>query len=305
MKPRVGPAIIGMSSVLAGVPGLPYLTLTTGRVAIEQGRVPDDKGTPRPFQAGEDDDIAGGLSPSSSVLLQKPDELEVDSDELEGDIEESDEEQDVDTFGQLTMSKLTVPVGLGDILRTGIPPAPEMTKESGLIRRTTIGPSRTSPSLVRTKFRSRILNQRASSPSASTPSLHRSDTLGSSPAQEDLAQRIDPVIAEQLLRGHYCRSEVQFVLALESISSRLLVVPKLAVSVFHAPASHSTYIFYHHIELQRVSALRAELTGLNHKLPAEVSEYSEFSLTLLSVFIRRSTSPCGHLTLTPRTTVKE
>jgi hypothetical protein len=242
VKPRIGPAIIGMSSVLAGVPGLPHLTLTTGRVAIEQGRVPDDKGAPRPFQAGDDDDVAGGLSPSSSILLQKPEELEVDSDELEGDIEESDEEQDVDTFGQSTMSKLTVPLDLKNILRTGISPAPEMTKQSGLVRRTTIGPSRTSPSLVRTKIRSRILNQRASSPSASTPSLHRSDTLGSSPTQEDLTQRIDPLIAEQLLRGHYCRSEVQFVLALESISNRLLVVPKLAVSVFHASTSYFTNV---------------------------------------------------------------
>ncbi|KAI0375002.1 kinase-like protein [Pilatotrama ljubarskyi] len=51
-----------------------------------------------------------------------------------------------------------------------------------------------------------------------------------------------------LLRSHYCSSEVQFILALENICNKLLVVPKPA----------------------RVSALRAELTGLNHMLPAEV-----------------------------------
>ncbi|KAF7338285.1 Phosphatidylinositol 4-kinase [Mycena venus] len=51
-----------------------------------------------------------------------------------------------------------------------------------------------------------------------------------------------------LLRSQYCRSEIQFLLTLENISNRLLVVPKPA----------------------RVSALRAELTALNHKLPAEV-----------------------------------
>lgn len=231
MKPRIGPAIIGMSSLLAGAPGLPQLTLTTGRVAIEQGRIPDDKGIPQPFQAGDDDDVAGGLSPSSSILLPKPEELEVDSDELEEDIEESDEEQDVDTFGQSTMSKLAVPIDLKSIDRAATLPPPEVKKQkqSNLVRRTTIGPSRTSPALVRAEFRSRILHQRASSPSASSPSLH---TLTSNPTQEDITQRIDPLIAEQLLRGHYCRSEVQFVLALESISNRLLVVPKLAVSVF-------------------------------------------------------------------------
>jgi hypothetical protein len=42
--------------------------------------------------------------------------------------------------------------------------------------------------------------------------------------------------------------QVLFLLMLESISNRLLVVPKPA----------------------RVSALRAELTALNHQLPAEV-----------------------------------
>lgn len=43
--------------------------------------------------------------------------------------------------------------------------------------------------------------------------------------------------------------QVQFLLTLENISNRLLVVPRPA----------------------RVSALRAELTALNHKLPAEVN----------------------------------
>jgi phosphatidylinositol 4-kinase len=52
-----------------------------------------------------------------------------------------------------------------------------------------------------------------------------------------------------LLRSHYCRSEIRFLLLLEDISNRLLVIPKPA----------------------RVSALRAELTGINHNLPAEVS----------------------------------
>lgn len=42
--------------------------------------------------------------------------------------------------------------------------------------------------------------------------------------------------------------QIQFLLALENISNRLLVVPRPA----------------------RVSALRAELTAMNHKLPAEV-----------------------------------
>ncbi|EPQ29592.1 uncharacterized protein PFL1_02811 [Pseudozyma flocculosa PF-1] len=52
----------------------------------------------------------------------------------------------------------------------------------------------------------------------------------------------------RLLRSNYCRAQTQFLLTLQDISARLLLLPKPA----------------------RLSALRAELTALNHKLPAEV-----------------------------------
>ncbi|KAI9251555.1 hypothetical protein BY458DRAFT_536138 [Sporodiniella umbellata] len=53
---------------------------------------------------------------------------------------------------------------------------------------------------------------------------------------------------KMLLRSNYFRSEIQFVLALVDIAMRLVIVPKEA----------------------RMSALHAELTLLNHNLPAEV-----------------------------------
>lgn len=56
---------------------------------------------------------------------------------------------------------------------------------------------------------------------------------------EDPLLRIDPTIQAQLLRGHYCRSEVQFVLQLESIANRLLVVPKLAVRTVDVPGLYA------------------------------------------------------------------
>lgn len=57
-------------------------------------------------------------------------------------------------------------------------------------------------------------------------------------------------------------SQVQFLLGLETIANRLLVVPRPA----------------------RVSALRAELTNLNHKLPAEVS-FNAPRLTCILLYI--------------------
>lgn len=53
---------------------------------------------------------------------------------------------------------------------------------------------------------------------------------------------------KSLLRSNYFRSEMQFLLALVDIATRLVIVPKEA----------------------RMSALHAELTLLNHNLPAEV-----------------------------------
>ena len=57
--------------------------------------------------------------------------------------------------------------------------------------------------------------------------------------------------------------QVQFILALENICNKLLVVPKPA----------------------RVSALRAELTGLNHMLPAEASPIRGFAHKALTSFL--------------------
>lgn len=51
-----------------------------------------------------------------------------------------------------------------------------------------------------------------------------------------------------LLRSNYCKVQTQFLLSLQDISARLLLLPKPA----------------------RLSALRAELTALNHKLPSDV-----------------------------------
>ncbi|KAI5453294.1 Phosphatidylinositol 4-kinase pik1alpha (PI4-kinase)(PtdIns-4-kinase) [Naganishia albida] len=89
-------------------------------------------------------------------------------------------------------------------------------------------------------------------PFSSVPTLgqtSRRDTLFMPmPSADMLLATYDVEAQRQLLRSHYCRSEFRFLSALEDISNRLLVIPKPA----------------------RISALRAELTSLNHNLPAEV-----------------------------------
>jgi hypothetical protein len=82
--------------------------------------------------------------------------------------------------------------------------------------------------------------------SASARRMHSADRA---PPADALLATYSLDAQRQLLRSHFCRSEIRFLLLLEDISNRLLVIPKPA----------------------RVSALRAELTSLNHNLPAEVS----------------------------------
>lgn len=155
-----------------------------------------------------------------------------------------------------------------------------------LLHRNSLHPSHTSPSLVETPRMASTVdlpspnaasgsNKVPSSPlrrqalksmtsSATTPRLghpapfssvptlgqtSRQDTLFMPmPSAEMLLATYDIEAQRQLLRSHYCRSEFRFLSALEDISNRLLVIPKPA----------------------RISALRAELTSLNHNLPAEV-----------------------------------
>ncbi|GMK54237.1 hypothetical protein CspeluHIS016_0108230 [Cutaneotrichosporon spelunceum] len=90
-------------------------------------------------------------------------------------------------------------------------------------------------------------------PYHSVPELSRSSPTprgygARTSSSEALLQQYSLDAQSKLLRSHYCRSEIRFLLHLEDISNRLLVIPKPA----------------------RISALRAELTSLNHNLPAEV-----------------------------------
>jgi phosphatidylinositol 4-kinase B len=224
VKPRIAPAIVGIAAVLAGTPGMPQSSMTIGLVAIEQGRVTDDFRESRPFHATDDADYVAHIpGPSISPPANQSPESDGGDDEAQ-----SSEEEDVDTFGRTsTMAKLILPPDL----------KPEkMSLQDGPLRRTfslsrkTAVAAMTSPALVR-KRTSRTMGNLQSPPSQSTPSL----SLGTSITQphqnvvDAILQHLDPVTQSQLLQSHYCRSEVQFLLTLESISNRLLVVPKLAV----------------------------------------------------------------------------
>ncbi|GLB34940.1 putative PI3 PI4-kinase family protein [Lyophyllum shimeji] len=232
VKPNLEPALVGMGLVLAGAPGMPQVTAIMGEVAIEQGRMEERTHEYRSVEA-QDDDIALGLG-SSQVYAQNG-----------MDDDEADDSPDTDDTH-------TSPV-----IHIDDPPKP-----GTLARRRTVGAAQTVPALplhLRTVRRSRasedplgqLDGDRVDFPYLSSPSITSAQPTPRSAATnraDALLEKYDTQSQAQLLRGHYCRSEVQFLLSLENICNRLLVIPRPA----------------------RVSALRAELTALNHKLPAEV-----------------------------------
>ncbi|KAH0830583.1 kinase-like protein [Lanmaoa asiatica] len=233
VKPRVEPALVGIGLVLAGVPAMPALTEVMGEVALQQGRADDDGVNLRSVEA--DDDLARGI-PSNA-----------DSGE---DDDNPSEKPDNENTGE------------SELAPANNTEKCTLTQSISRSQRTIIA-AQTSPALVhlRNVHRSRLsedpLDQQDSPPGRVSGAYQSSPSISSSPsllkqnviaAADALLQRYDIQSQSHLLRSQYCRSEVLFLLTLESISNRLLVVPKPA----------------------RVSALRAELTALNHQLPAEV-----------------------------------
>ncbi|KAF8077933.1 kinase-like domain-containing protein [Lyophyllum atratum] len=224
VKHHLEPTLVGIGSILAGAPGMPRLTGIMGEVAIEQGRMEENIHTFRSVES-QDDDIALGLSPSQVYR-------------------ENDDSPDTD-----------------DTHVPHVPHIDDPPKPGTSGRRRTVGAAQTVPALplhLRNIRRSRAsedplgqLDAGINVPYLSSPSITSARPTPRSAAvnpADTLLGTYDTQSQVQLLRGHYCRSEVQFLLSLENICNRLLVIPRPA----------------------RVSALRAELTALNHKLPAEV-----------------------------------
>ncbi|KAF9264648.1 kinase-like protein [Marasmius fiardii PR-910] len=227
IKSHIEPAVVGIGMVLAGAPASPRLTEVMGEVAVEQGRI-EEVGTEMRSIESQEDDV-----PSGSKLAL-----------------EENSEDDNDTDGHEIESVQDNPTTT---------PSEFLVNSS---RRVTAGPSQTVPSLplhLQNIRRSRnsedplgqLDSDSISTPYQSSPSLPSRPVLtrmSSNNYADTLLQTYDIQSQVRLLKSHYCRSEVRFILALENIANRLLVVPRPA----------------------RVSALRAELTSLNHKLPAEV-----------------------------------
>ncbi|KAG9023147.1 Phosphatidylinositol 4-kinase pik1alpha (PI4-kinase)(PtdIns-4-kinase) [Tulasnella sp. JGI-2019a] len=236
VKPRFEPALVGISAILAGAPGMPAMTIAVGKWAIDQGRIDDDAADARRMLSSTDDD-AISPAPSTSSLVDSTAKAALD------DSDDSDQGSPPST----ALIHPTPSVSTGPSI---IPPPANIERK--------IVPAQTTPYLPLHMQFSKPLSSRTTDPfgqfdhslaSSSTPSISNRSTLTrSTTGSLPILEKYDPLYQSQLLRSNYARSEVNFIRGLEAISNRLLVVPKPA----------------------RVSALRAELTALNNSLPAEV-----------------------------------
>ncbi|RXW20743.1 hypothetical protein EST38_g5111 [Candolleomyces aberdarensis] len=239
IKHHPEPVIIGIGALLAGVPAMPQLTKYMGQIAIDQGRAEDETNHRGISQAKSEDDFAPiQSSPSQSI-----------ADYDEHDDPETPSTAD-DPFTPTVFTQKT----------------PTVPRSELLARRQTVAGAQTVPALplhLQTVRKSRAsedpLGQHDavpfSIPYQSSPSIPSALFSSRTPLRSAmvnpadlLLEKYDPESQAQLLRNHFCHSEVQFLLNLENICNRLLIIPRPA----------------------RVSALRAELTALNHRLPAEV-----------------------------------
>ncbi|KAG8961256.1 Phosphatidylinositol 4-kinase pik1alpha (PI4-kinase)(PtdIns-4-kinase) [Tulasnella sp. 419] len=244
VKPHLGPALAGMASVLATT-GMPTLTSMTGKWAIDQGRAELSYEVQRPGLVNVEVEVTSPISKSIALPQKEVEDKDPPENTESGDDEPSPQAPEL--VAPVPKSPFTKGMSLD--LPSHIPASTKVAP----------GAAQTSPMLplpgsIRKSSRTtdpfgQLDHSHAQTlPSSSSPSISLRTPLRSMSTPEPILNKYDMQYQSSLLRSHYCKSEMNFLQGLESISNRLLVVPKPA----------------------RVSALRAELTALNHRLPAEV-----------------------------------
>ncbi|KAF8980606.1 Phosphatidylinositol 4-kinase pik1alpha (PI4-kinase)(PtdIns-4-kinase) [Entomortierella lignicola] len=262
VKENAFSAMVGMGVFLAAF-GQPLMTRSPGQIAIAQGR------RPRAFSVSadntEDGSAADGQShqqtnhqqsqsqPQSQPQPQpQPQSQQPDHQHSPNPSRVSPNESGRSTPAGGTLVRYDTDVAMSPKSATGEPGSPHSTVP-GINVATAQNIHRnhvvTSPSLedLRGGQAFKLRRDRFASP------RYSNDTAPSSPVSmkfsdhESLDGR-SSVASLELARRSYFHSEMQFLLALVDIATRLVIVPKPA----------------------RLSALRAELTLLNHNLPAEI-----------------------------------
>lgn len=296
---------VGVGTVLASAPGMPSLADFSGRVAVEQGRAKPNRFDGSKGDKGEG--LATGIeriakgdesdeeeSKFTAQDFHRDDDSDDDAADNASGSEDSDGPSRAPPKTKLTeqsnrrvvsesaaKAPPSILVGSNKNPATASNPFASMSAGFNDFRNKTTaavgeafgqtfgvqfpgaGPNDSNDSKARPAWHPHKGAKRKEEQSSakSTPNLNGSRTslsafasMATLPDSNNPAS-VDAVLAQydsearrRLLRSNYCRTQTQFLLTLQDISARLLLLPKPA----------------------RLSALRAELTALNHKLPSEV-----------------------------------
>lgn len=254
---NLGAALVGMGLIAAGAPAMPQFTALAGEWAVTQGRRPlDDAAASR---ARIEVDTQGGADgPRGDAWDRK--QKQISAQESDSDDESAASAPDAPT----KISRRPTPPQRSATAQPEASSSPNRPPMVNHVSTTALNMlsqeedqrgrdpfmQNTSTPPLSSVFRKQTTHQ----PFHSVPDMSLNRSLGSGrsanrpPSAESLLAAYSLAAQRQLLKSHYTRSEIRFLLLLEDICNRLLVIPKPA----------------------RISALRAELTSLNHNLPAEV-----------------------------------
>ncbi|CAO3702110.1 unnamed protein product [Rhizopus stolonifer] len=216
VKENVFPAIVGLGAMLAGF-GQPLMTRQAGQIAIAQGR--------------------RNLHPELSHIRRNT-------------TDETRPPQDLPKRSTASESHLLRPKhlyspSLEDLHRGKAFSVTRYLKTAQKKMNQKINPTEKPPESL-SVFDPKLSALGQSSVPTHTPHANNSSSEKVLAHSED--RKLSIRNQRNLLRSNYFRSEIQFVLTLVDIATRLVIVPREA----------------------RMSALHAELTLLNHNLPAEI-----------------------------------
>lgn len=186
------PAVIGISCVLAGVPGMPQLTEEIGAVAVEQGRAGPD-----PKLRGVE---TGGEELNLPTFRDSYDTGEDKEDEEQGPDEKDGSSPD-DSLKEVDKSVLPKSGFRTQKIREAAQTSPALTSIDGIRR----------SEATDDPFGQRVSASPSMLPSRSSPVIptsKRDPSSSSGNMVDNILQMYDNVTQRQLLQGHYCRSEV-------------------------------------------------------------------------------------------------
>ncbi|KAG0262423.1 Phosphatidylinositol 4-kinase pik1alpha (PI4-kinase)(PtdIns-4-kinase) [Actinomortierella ambigua] len=272
VKENIFSAMVGMGVMLAAV-GQPLMSKNSGQLAIAQGR------RPRAFSQsgildGHDDDaqdhttsastpkISTSTSPLPPLPLTpqpqpQPQLQQQPSPSLHNVTSTTATTATAASVAAIAVSPQasgrSTPSGKQDPMTGRDSPLASPIISAGAMASLQRGHMTSSPSLEDLRAGHAFKLKREHFTTAASRRSH--DTIASSSPvsvahsdRDSLEGGLSSSASSQIARRSYFHSEMQFLLALEDIATRLVIVPKPA----------------------RLSALRAELTLLNHNLPAEI-----------------------------------